>query len=118
MDVDLPFFGCPTAGNRKFHWEGETAAARAAETHGTLYFLSSLATTGISEIGELHNGPKVFQLYVWKDRGLVKDVIAKAKEGGFGADRRLHLVRQSGAGYSKRFLDSAEILSSTDDRSS
>ena len=85
MDVKLPFFGCPTAGNRMFHWEGETAAARASETHGTLYGLSSLATTGIKEIGDLHNGPKVFQLYVWKDRELVKEVIAKAKEGGFGA---------------------------------
>lgn len=85
MDVNLPFFGCPTAGNRMFHWEGEAAAAKAAEKHGTLYGLSSLATTGITEIGKIHSGPKVFQLYVWKDRELVKEVIAKAKEGGFGA---------------------------------
>merc|ERR1719445_1529636 len=84
-EVNLPFFGCPTAGNRMFHWEGEAAAARAAAHHGTLYGLSSLATTGITEIGELHNGPKVFQLYVWKDRELVKEVVAKAKEGGFNA---------------------------------
>lgn len=85
MDVKLPFFGCPTAGNRMFHWEGETAAAKAAQHHGTLYGLSSLATTGITEIGRLHDGPKVFQLYVWKDRELVKDVIAQAKEGGFNS---------------------------------
>lgn len=85
QDVKLPFFGCPTAGNKMFHWEGEAAAAKAAEHHGTLYGLSSLATTGITEIGTLHNGPKVFQLYVWKDRELVKEVIAKAKEGGFQA---------------------------------
>jgi len=85
QDVKLPFFGCPTAGNRMFHWEGETAAAKAAEEFGTLYGLSSLATTGITEIGKIHNGPKVFQLYVWKDRELVKEVLAKAKEGGFNA---------------------------------
>jgi len=36
MDVDLPFFGCPTAGNRMFHWEGEAAAAKASEKFGTL----------------------------------------------------------------------------------
>jgi len=84
-DVKLPFFGCPTAGNRMFHWEGETAAAKAAETHGTMYGLSSLATTGITEIAEIFKGPKVFQLYVWKDRELVKEVLAKAKEGGFNA---------------------------------
>jgi L-lactate dehydrogenase (cytochrome) len=85
QDVKLPFFGCPTAGNRMFHWEGETAAAKAAEHHGTMYGLSSLATTGISEIAEIFKGPKVFQLYVWKDRELVKEVLAKAKEGNFNA---------------------------------
>jgi len=84
-DVQLPFFACPTAGNRMFHWEGETAAAKAAQHHGSLYGLSSLATTGIEEISQLHKGPKVFQLYVWKDRELVKEVLAKAKEGGFQA---------------------------------
>jgi isopentenyl diphosphate isomerase/L-lactate dehydrogenase-like FMN-dependent dehydrogenase len=68
-----------------FHWEGEAAAAKAAEKYGTLYGLSSLATTGITEIGKICNSPKVFQLYVWKDRELVKEVIAKAKEGGFDA---------------------------------
>ena len=73
--VNLPFFGCPTAGNRMFHTEGESAAAKAAEYYGTMYALSSLATTGIEEIGKIHKGPKVFQIYVWKDRGLVQDVI-------------------------------------------
>lgn len=85
MDVKLPFFACPTAGNRMFHWEGETATARVAQKFGTLYGLSSLATTGIEQVGELNTGPKVFQLYVWKDRELVKEVLSKAKEGGFGA---------------------------------
>ncbi len=84
-DVKLPFFGCPTAGNRIFHWEGEAAAAKAAEHHGSLYCLSSMATTGITEIGNLHNGPKVFQLYMWKDRELVREILARAKEGGMNA---------------------------------
>jgi len=84
-DVKLPFFACPTAGNRMFHTDGEAAAARAGERMGTLYGLSSLATTGIEEICKYHTGPKVFQLYVWKDRELVKEVLAKAKEGGFNA---------------------------------
>mmetsp|Transcript_17803 Transcript_17803/g.40432 ORF Transcript_17803/g.40432 Transcript_17803/m.40432 type:complete len:382 (-) Transcript_17803:367-1512(-) len=84
-DVKLPFFTCPTAGNRMFHTHGEAAVARAAQRHGTLYGLSSLATTGITDIVNYHTGPKVFQLYVWKDRELVKEVLDKAKEGGFNA---------------------------------
>ena len=50
QDVRLPSFGCPTAVNCMFHWEGETAAAKAAQHHGTLYGLSLLATTGIKEM--------------------------------------------------------------------
>jgi L-lactate dehydrogenase (cytochrome) len=84
-NVQLPFFGCPTAGNRMFHYKGEEAAAQAAQHHGALYALSSLSTTGITEIAEIHKGPKVFQLYVWKDRQLVGDVLQQAKEAGFTA---------------------------------
>jgi len=50
--VQLPFFGCPTAGNRMFHTEGELAAAKASEKYGTMYALSSLSTTSIATIGE------------------------------------------------------------------
>merc|ERR1719440_844176 len=46
-DVKLPFFACPTAGNRMFHNEGEAAAAATAQHHGSMYGLSSLATTSI-----------------------------------------------------------------------
>jgi L-lactate dehydrogenase (cytochrome) len=68
------------------HSEGEVAAAKAATHHGTLYTLSSMSTTGIMEISELHKGPKLFQLYIWKDsRDLLRDVLAQAKEGGFDA---------------------------------
>jgi len=51
--VSVPFFGCPTAGNRMFHTDGESAAARASQLHGTMYALSSLATTAIHEIKEM-----------------------------------------------------------------
>jgi len=52
-EVNLPFFGCPAAGNHMFHAEGESAAARAAQIHGTMYALSSLAATGINDIQQM-----------------------------------------------------------------
>ena len=61
--VSLPFFTCPTAGNRMFHTDGEAAVARAAQRHGIAYGLSSLCTTPIGDIVKFHSGPKVFQLY-------------------------------------------------------
>jgi len=83
--VSLPFFACPTAGNRMFHTEGETATARAALHHNSVYCLSSISTTGIDEVSSIlpcHH-PKLFQVYVWKDRDLLRDVLRQAKEGNF-----------------------------------
>ena len=87
-DVKLPFFTCPCAGNRMFHTEGEKAVALAAQKHGTLYGLSTLATTSVQEVGELNDGPKVFQLYVWKDRALVKDMLDMAKEQNYDGKKQ------------------------------
>jgi len=87
LPVQLPFFACPTAGNRMFHDEGESAAAAAAAHHGTLYGLSTLATTSIPDVCSVlgPDHPKVFQLYVWHDKELVRDMLAQAKEAGFQA---------------------------------
>ena len=67
-DVSLPFFTCPTAGNKMFHNEGELGVARAAAKYNSLYCLSSLATSTIEEISEIlpPAHPKLFQIYVWK----------------------------------------------------
>lgn len=85
-DVRLPFFGSPTAGQRMFHSDGEMCTARVAKQEGMLFGLSSLATTSIQDIATVNpDGPKVFQLYVWKDRGLLKSVIDQAKEAKYDA---------------------------------
>ena len=81
--LGIPFFNCPTAGNKMFHIDGEKAVATIAEKYNTIYSLSSLCTTPLEEITPIHNGPKVFQLYLWKDKVLLRDVIQKAKESNF-----------------------------------
>lgn len=83
--VALPFFPGPTAGNRLFHKDGERAVARAAQKAGVIYCLSTLASVSMEEIAKINPGPKWFQLYVWKDRGLVKEMLDRAKAAGFGA---------------------------------
>ena len=86
-DVKMPFFMCPTAGHRMFHTEGERASAAVAAEKGLLFGLSSLATTSIDDIGKEHprTWPKVFQLYLWKDKGLNRDLLQRAREGGYDA---------------------------------
>ena len=68
-----------------FHHEGEAAVARAAAKYNSLYCLSSLSTTTIEEISEIlpPEHPKLFQIYVWKDRDLLQDVLETAKQGHF-----------------------------------
>jgi L-lactate dehydrogenase (cytochrome) len=84
-EMALPFYISPTAGQRLFHHEGEAGVARAAHAYGLVYGLSTLATSTIETVGAATPGPKWFQVYVWKDRGLVKSMIERARAAGFTA---------------------------------
>jgi len=81
----LPLMLSPTALQRVFHWQGETAVARAAEKFGLWFGISSLATHSIEEIAALTAGPKLFQLYVHKDKGLNASMIQRCQASGFDA---------------------------------
>ena len=79
-----PFFIGPTATSRLFHPRGgESAVARAAKAAGVMYACSTLASTSVEELNRAAPGPKWFQVYVWKDRGLVAETLARAKAAGF-----------------------------------
>ena len=81
----LPLLLSPTAVQRAFHWQGETAVAKAAEKFGLWFGISSLATRSIEEIAELTSGPKMFQLYVHKDKGLNTHMIERCQAAKFDA---------------------------------
>ena len=81
--IDLPIFLSPTALQRLFHHEGERAVGEAAEEFNTYFGISSLATIGIEEIGKKFNCPKMFQLYVHKDKSLNEDMLQKCVEYNF-----------------------------------
>ncbi len=83
--LDMPLYCAPTALQRLFHHDGEVAVAKAAEKHGTLFGISSLGTAGIEEISKLVKSPKLFQLYVHKDKGLNNALIEKCKDSKFDA---------------------------------
>ena len=81
--INFPLFLSATAMHRLYHHEGERATARAAEAMGTMFGISTMSTTSIEEIGELTNGPKLFQLYIHKDKGLTDNLIERCKKSGF-----------------------------------
>ena len=68
-----------------FHWQGERAVARAAAKFGLWFGISSLATVSIEEVGAMGSSPKMFQLYVHKDKGLNSSMIERCKAANFDA---------------------------------
>ena len=79
----MPLYCAPTALQRLFHHEGERAVAKAATQYGTMFGVSSLATVAIEEIADIAPGPKLFQFYFHKDRGLNDALVERAKAANF-----------------------------------
>ena len=81
----MPLILAPTGFTRIAHSQGELAVARAAAQAGVPWSLSTMGTRSIEEVAAVSDGEKWFQVYTWKDRGLVKDLINRAKASGFTA---------------------------------
>ena len=84
-EIDWPVMISPTGASKLFHATGEPAVIRAAEKFGMIYSLSTLGTMTIEDVGANCSVPKMYQLYVFKDRGLTKDLIDRCKVAGFKA---------------------------------
>ena len=83
--IDFPLFLSATAMGRLYHYQGERATAKAAEKMGTMFGISTMSTVSIEEIGDLTNSPKLFQLYIHKDRGLTDNLIERCERANFDA---------------------------------
>jgi L-lactate dehydrogenase (cytochrome) len=83
--IDMPLFLSPVAMQKLFHNEGDKASARAAEKFGTFYSMSTMATSSIEEISNVSDGPKMFQIYIHKVKGLTDNLIDRCKSSGFKA---------------------------------
>jgi L-lactate dehydrogenase (cytochrome) len=84
-DLRLPFFLSPTGMSRLFHHHKELGVAKAAAKAGTLYSLSTMATTSLEEIAAACEGPKMFQIYILKDRELTREFVQRCKQAGYKA---------------------------------
>jgi L-lactate dehydrogenase (cytochrome) len=83
--IDWPVMISPTGASKLFHAQGEPAVAQAAEGFGMPYSLSTVGTCSIETIAGIGDCPKVYQIYVFKDRGLTRNFIERCKESGFTA---------------------------------
>ena len=110
--MPYPFAFSPTGFTRIATSAGEVAVARVAAKHGVPYTLSTLGTRSIEEVAAAADGvtaaratgatattgtattatardttaaPLWYQLYVWKDRGLSRELVQRAKAAGYKA---------------------------------
>ncbi len=83
--LPIPLVLAPTGFTRIADPEGELAVARAAARAGLPYTLSTLGTRSIEEVADVSDGRKWFQLYMFRDRGLVEEMVKRAAAPGFEA---------------------------------
>ena len=85
QEIEWPLFCSPTGASRLFHPDGELAVARAAHRAGTLYSLSTGATYSLEKVAETTSGPKMFQLYVFEDRDITRELVERCRRTEYGA---------------------------------
>lgn len=82
QSVSMPIVIAPTAFHQLACAGGEIATARAAAAAGTLFILSSLSNTAMESVFATASGPRWFQLYIYKDRGITAELVKRAEQAG------------------------------------
>ncbi len=83
-ELSMPLVIAPVAFQRVAHPDGEVGMARAARAAGTAVCLSTMATSTFDEVAAT-GAQRWFQLYVFRDRQMTADVVARARMSGFTA---------------------------------
>jgi isopentenyl diphosphate isomerase/L-lactate dehydrogenase-like FMN-dependent dehydrogenase len=85
-EISMPVLVAPTALHRMAHPDGEPGMARAAAAAGTVYCLSTLATSRPSEVAATAPAaPRWFQVYCFRDSAVTDALVDEAIESGFDA---------------------------------
>jgi 4-hydroxymandelate oxidase len=82
LRLDFPVVVAPTAFQAMAHEQGECATARAAAALGIPLVLSTLSNRPMEEVAAAATRGLWFQLYVYKDRGITRELIARARAAG------------------------------------
>jgi L-lactate dehydrogenase (cytochrome) len=83
--VSYPLVLAPTGFTRIAHPDGELAVARSAHRAGLPYSLSTLSTRSIEEVRAVSDGRLWFQVYAWRDRGLLRAMVERAAAARYEA---------------------------------
>jgi L-lactate oxidase len=83
--LSMPIIVPPMGGHGLAHVSKEAGTAQAVHALGTLMLTSTQSNLSLEEIAAANPGPKWFQLYYMKDRGVVRELAQRAKAAGYTA---------------------------------
>lgn len=83
--TSAPIALAPVGAPRLFHRAAEPAGARAAARAGLPFAISTLASTSLEDVAAAGDGALWFALYVWGDRGVARELVARAADAGYRA---------------------------------
>ena len=72
--------------HRLYHHQGERATAKAAEKMGTMFGISTMATTSIEEIGKLTKVQNYFNFIFIKTEVLTDNLIERCEKANFDSN--------------------------------
>lgn len=85
QEIKWPVLCSPAGVARMYDSEGELAIARAAARAGTFYGLSIASSHSLEDVARASPGPKLFQLYIFRDRGITRELIERCRTAGYAA---------------------------------
>src|SRR5213079_1331122 len=83
--VSFPVLVPPMGFHGLCHADAELATARGTAAAGTIFVASTVSNRSLKAIAEASAGPRWFQLYVYRDRGLTRSLVERAVAAGYSA---------------------------------
>lgn len=83
--IEWPFIGSPAGMVRMYDPQGELAVARALAGSGTMYGLSIASSFDLEAVARASDGPKMFQIYIFRDRSINHELMERARAAGYRA---------------------------------
>lgn len=83
--ISMPVMVPPMGFQGLCHADAENATARATAAEGTVFCASTVSNCTLEAIAQASNGPRWFQLYVYRDKGITRSLVERAAAAGYSA---------------------------------
>jgi len=83
--VSFPVLVPPMGFHGLCHPDAEVATARGTAAARTIFVASTVSNRSLEAIAEASSGPRWFQLYVYRDKGITRELVQRAAAAGYSA---------------------------------